>query len=83
MCRWLAYVGTPVYLDSLIRALPKAGSVDMVYIPYGTDAKVIRDLQKGGHRTLQGLEKVATVEAEARRLGCSHFWDGKSAKSLK
>ncbi len=76
-------VGFSVYLDSLIRALPKAVAADLVFIPSGTDFETVRALQRDGWRTVQALEPVARLEPEALRLGCSHIWDGRSAKSLK
>mgnify|MGYP001546830740 CR=1 FL=1 len=69
--------GLTLYLDSLLRALPAPEAPRLVFLPAGTPRAAGRKLRAAGHRTLQGLDPVADVRAEARRLACSHmFRDG-------
>jgi ATP phosphoribosyltransferase regulatory subunit len=55
---------------------------ERVYVPFGTPAAVAAGLRENGHRTVAALtaEPEAAGEdpaaAEARRLGCSHLWQG-------
>jgi ATP phosphoribosyltransferase regulatory subunit len=70
-------IGLTVYVDSLMRALPRTRRSPSVLVPKGTARDIIIGLHKEGWRTVQALGAVADDE-EARRLGCTHVWrDGK------
>lgn len=70
-------VGATVYLDSVLRALPRRELPARIFAPAGTAKDSARALKADGWTVLHGLEPVADDEAEARRLGCSHvFRDG-------
>ena len=72
-------VGFTVYVDSLARAVPAHEPARRLYLPFGTDAGVARNLRAEGWRTVQGLapEAGGKVGDAARRLGCGHaFIDG-------
>jgi ATP phosphoribosyltransferase regulatory subunit len=64
--------GFTLYLDSLMRAVPEAEGERTVYLPSDCAADVGAQLRDEGWRTLQALDSETNVEAEARRLGCSH-----------
>ena len=71
-------VGFTVYVDSLLRALPRPESGALVYVPFGTGAAAAQVLREAGWRTVQGLDAVDDSAVEARRLGCTHqFLNGK------
>jgi len=70
--------GFTLYIDSLMRALPKPVAKDRIFIPFGTDIQAITDLRQEGQICVNALEQTADPKAEAQRLGCSHiFTDGK------
>lgn len=64
-------VGFSMYLDSLLRVAPPPAPQPKVYCARGEDEAAGR-LRAEGWRTVAGLEPVADIHAEARRLGCSH-----------
>ncbi len=77
--RYIAGSGEPatgftLFVDSLMRALPKAKAPQKLFVPFGTDAKKGAELRQQGHITLNGLSEVADVHTEAARLGCSHIF---------
>jgi ATP phosphoribosyltransferase regulatory subunit len=67
-------VGFTIYVDSLLRALPQPARPAFVYLPAGVSAEAAQGLRRAGHRTVAGLAREADPQAEARRLGCSHFY---------
>lgn len=70
-------VGATVYLDSVLRALPRQVRPARIYLPAGTAREASRSLKADGWTVVHGLEKAEDVPAEARRQGCSHvFRDG-------
>lgn len=73
--------GFSLYADSLLPALPKTKPQDKLYLPFGTPGADARRLRAEGMRTIRGLESVADIPAEAKRLGCSHYWDGHAVKT--
>jgi len=79
--------GFTLYLDPILRALPEAKMPERVYVPFGTAADIATGLRENGHRTVAGLDRepggdaaaaagAESAVAEARRLGCSHLWQG-------
>ncbi|WP_420417734.1 ATP phosphoribosyltransferase regulatory subunit [Pacificispira sp.] len=67
--------GFSLYLDSVLRAVPESGEGDTVFLPYGLPPKAAAALRADGWCTLAALTPVADIQAEARRLGCSHVFD--------
>lgn len=65
-------VGATVYLDSVLRALPRRKPPRRLYLPAGTPRNAARGLKAEGWTVLHGLDAADDTEAEARRLGCSH-----------
>jgi ATP phosphoribosyltransferase regulatory subunit len=73
--------GFSLYVDSLLPALPKPRPQDKLYLPFGTPEAEAKRLRTDGMRTIRGLEKVGDAKTEAKRLGCSHYWDGRAVKT--
>ena len=66
--------GFSLYLDSLMRALGEGEVEKKIFIPYGSDQTMIKEIQTKKYRTILGLEYVPDVEAEALRLECELVW---------
>jgi ATP phosphoribosyltransferase regulatory subunit len=64
--------GITLYADAALRAAEKPAARRTVYLPAGTAAARARALRDEGFVTVAGLDDVADVPAEARRLGCTH-----------
>ncbi len=76
--------GFSLYLDSLMRALPKMAEIKYIYCPFGTDMTSLSRLRKDGYRTICGLEVVNDEMSEAARLNCRYIWQAnKIAETLK
>jgi len=71
-------MGFSVYINSLMRALPGAATPRRVFLPAGIPLEKAIDLRAAGWRTVGGLEAKDDVPGEARRMGCSHYFDGKT-----
>ena len=56
---------------------------DRVFLPAGTPHEAGRQLRGWGWITVAGLEPVADVSAEARRMGCTHVWVDGDTVALK
>jgi ATP phosphoribosyltransferase regulatory subunit len=69
--------GFTLYLDPILRALPEPAPPERVYLPHGTAPDIAAGLRENGHRTVAGLApEPHDAAAEARRLGCTHLWQG-------
>lgn len=71
-------IGFSVYLDSLMRGLPKASEPDRLFLPFETPATIARRCRAEGWRTVRALAPAANIRAEAARLECSHLLDPKT-----
>ncbi len=67
-----AATGFTLFLDSILRAVHAPAPSPKLYAPVGADAQQLARLRADGYRTLAALEPARDIEAEARRLGCSH-----------
>lgn len=65
--------GFTLYVDSILAILAPPTPDRTVLVPLGTPASDARRLREAGWITVAALESAADVEAEARRMGCSHF----------
>ena len=74
--------GFSVYLDSILRALPAPSDAEKVFLPYGTEISVAQSFRKMGKRIVQGLTDTPTPIDEARRLKCSHYYNGSEIVSV-
>lgn len=63
-------VGATVYLDAVVRGLPPTPAPRMAYAPFGSDPVPV---EVAGLPVVSGLEPEQDIEAEARRLGCTHI----------
>jgi ATP phosphoribosyltransferase regulatory subunit len=72
--------GCTLYMDSLMRTLPRPMPPGRVYLPHGTPRQVGASLRDDGWVTIGGLATEENVDGEAARLDCSHIWrDGAPA----
>ncbi len=74
--------GLSLFMDSIIRALPKPKATSKLYLAKGTPVTLARRLRREGWATVQGLDIIADIRAEARRLNCSHVLDGGRVRTL-
>lgn len=63
--------GFTLFLDSLMRAVPRRTMNDRLYIPFGTELVQSQLLRKEGWKTIAGLSPESNINDEARRLQCS------------
>jgi len=73
--------GFTLFMDSVLRALPPAKEEDArrtkrVFLPTGTANGEASKLRAEGWTTISGLSDCPDPSAEARRLGCSHWFNG-------
>lgn len=66
--------GFTLFMDTVLRAIPRAQPPERIYLPHGTGAVDARALRAAGWVTIAGLAPVADAAAEARRLDCAHVW---------
>lgn len=64
--------GATLFMDTVLAVLPAAEAPQRVFVPAGTAVDRVRALRAEGWVTVAGLEPVADVAAEAKRLGCGH-----------
>ena len=57
----------------LLRALPRPPMGRRLFVPSGTDAARRAALRSEGWITVAGLDDVSDQQAEAHRLGCTHW----------
>lgn len=74
--------GISIFLDALLRVLPKPDRQNKVYIPVGTARTVASDLRKEGWIAVNGLSLLTDPGEEARQLGCTHLWFDDGITSL-
>jgi ATP phosphoribosyltransferase regulatory subunit len=74
--------GFSVYLDPLLRALPKAAAPRLVLVPLGCGGDVAERLRQAGDTPVQSLVSAGPSADEARKLGCVGWWDGKTVQTL-
>ena len=69
--------GFTLYMDTVLRAIPAPQPQPRVFLPVGTSVSTASNLREAGWVTLAGLAENLgpgeSIEAEARRLGCSHL----------
>lgn len=65
--------GFTLYMDTVLRALPKPASLRRLFTPVGSDPARVKSLQEEGWVVVGALDPVEDPEAEARRLLCSHL----------
>ena len=75
--------GCTLYLDSLLRALPRDAAPKRVYLPSDTPRATGDQLRHDGWVTISAHAPVSDAPAEARRLACSHLLSGGKPVALK
>lgn len=66
--------GFTLYMEKVLQALPAPQRRSAVFVPHGTPREAAAGLRADGKVTVQGLEPVADVVAEARRQRCAEVW---------
>lgn len=66
--------GCTLYMDSLLRAVPHGEAPKRIFLPYGTRPSEAAELRANGWIAVAALLPSSDDSAEARRLGCSHFY---------
>lgn len=70
--------GFTLYMEKVLQALPQPARREAVFLPHGAPRPAAAALRAEGRVTVQGLEPVTDIEAEARRQRCTAVWrDGK------
>ncbi len=64
--------GFSLFMDTLMHALPGAEPAKRVFVAWGTPAADAAKLRQDGWVTVAAVDESDDVDAEARRMGCSH-----------
>ena len=74
--------GMTLFMDTVLRAMPKPDMTPRVYLPPGTPLDEGRKLRDEGYVTVAGFGQTSDFAAEAVRLGCALVYsNGKVADS--
>ena len=68
--------GITLYTETVVAAVPTPAPQPRLFVPAGNDPRAAARLRAEGWITVAGLAAVADAGAEARRLGCSHLYEG-------
>jgi ATP phosphoribosyltransferase regulatory subunit len=68
--------GFTLFVDALLRALPKPSRRDRVYLPASVASAEAEHLRGDGWATIQAMDEGGDAMAEALRLGCTHIFEG-------
>lgn len=74
--------GATLFMDTVLAVLPPAASPRRLFLPAGTSRDKAQALRDQDWVTVAGLEPVADVAAEAKRMGCSHVLAADGVKSV-
>jgi ATP phosphoribosyltransferase regulatory subunit len=74
--------GITLYADTVVAAVPAPEPRPRLFVPADADAGAAARLRSEGWITVAGLKLAADAAAEARRLGCSHLYDGDKIVAL-
>lgn len=75
--------GVTLYLDSLLRVLPRPDRVAKVYLPWGTPLGDVLEVQTEGWRVVRALEPGDDPAAAARAQGCCHIYEDGRVRPLE
>lgn len=75
--------GFTLFMDSILRALPKQGQSARLYVPFATPGQKTDQLRSDGWAAVAGLQACDDNELEARRLRCTHVLAGDTVQELK
>lgn len=65
--------GLTLFMDTILKALPRAAERKRIYLPYGTLQPKAAQLRQEGWVVVAGLSAVTDFRSEAKRLGCTHL----------
>lgn len=68
-----AATGASLFMDAVLSVAPKPDVKPKVYVPLRADPEKAKALREQGWVTVAGLETVADIAVEARRLGCNYI----------
>jgi len=68
--------GFSLFLDSIMRAVPPVPARSRVFVPFGGPTDAAESVRSKGWVGVAGLAPVDDVQGEARRLGCTHIFEG-------
>lgn len=74
--------GATLLVDTLLSVVPRGNAGRNLFVPFGTPRTAVAAWQEKGWRVVSGLSKADDDAAEAKRLGCSHFLAGETAKEV-
>ena len=74
--------GFTLYVDALLRALPRAQRPDRIYMPLGAPDGAADGLRAQGWIVVEALDDSRTEHEEALRLGCSHIYTDGNMRPL-
>ncbi len=74
--------GFSLFLDSLLRALPRPERPERLFLPHGTDAGLAKRLRDDGWRTVSGLSARDNPQEAARESACTHILSGGEPREL-
>ncbi len=74
--------GLTLFMDTVLRALPKPGRQPRLYLPAATPAATAAKLRDQGWATVAGLTG-GNAEKEARRLNCTHLLAKGKVREIK
>ena len=75
--------GLTLFMDTVLRALPRPAPPRRVLLPAGTPAAEGRKLRKDGWVTVEAMEAAADAAAEAERMGCGHLLEDGKLRALE
>lgn len=75
--------GFTLFMDSILRALPRPEQQARIYLPKGADLSAADTLRHDGWATISGLDIFEDDELEAKRLRCTHLMQNGDIKKLK
>ncbi|MBE7637954.1 ATP phosphoribosyltransferase regulatory subunit [Sneathiella sp. P13V-1] len=74
--------GFTLFLDSLLRAVPRKKAEIKVFLPKGTSRQQALELRESGWITIVGLEDVEDEERAAKKFGCTHVFISGDVKEI-
>lgn len=66
--------GITLYPDTILAVVPRPPPASRIFLPADAPADAAAGFHTEGFATIAGLGAAADAAAEARRLGCTHFW---------
>lgn len=74
--------GFTLFMDTVLRALPRPQPSSRVYVPAGTAEDQSKAFRAEGWMTVQGLAPVSDNLSEAHRLECTHLLEDGAIREL-